>query len=419
MADAANRELPRNFGKYLLFDRIGAGGMAEIYLARVQDELGGARRMVIKEILPQLSADEGFAAMLIAEAKLAAQLRHANVVQVVDLGREEGRLYIAMEYVEGFDLNALLRRLSKNRIGLPFEFALLIVREVLAGLDYAHRAKGADGIPLGIVHRDLSPSNVLISMEGEVKLCDFGIARALGAQAETGADASAPRRSHLIGKSAYMSPEHARGETVDSRADVFAAGILLWELSAGRRLYKGNEEQMLAMAQAAEVPKLPNTNFPCQEDLQAILDKALTKDRAHRYASAAEMMKALDAYIVKAKQFASQLKFGSFLVDHFADEVIGVRGEREITAQQSIRPPVVSTGLTASEPATAQLSEAVAVTEAVTEEVAHSKSRPGSQPPKTRSIPAKPASTGGSLGWLWITLILGASALVGYFLLGR
>ncbi|HBQ19021.1 MAG TPA: serine/threonine protein kinase, partial [Myxococcales bacterium] len=167
---AETDHLPRRFGRYHLFDRIGRGGMADIYLARAHTELGGARRVVVKQILPELGGDPQFAKMLIDEAKLVAGLRHANVVQVLDLGREGDRLYITMEYVEGYDLNQLLRRLSKRRIPLPAEFALFVVREALAALDFAHRKKDDEGEPLGIVHRDVSPSNVLISFEGEVKL---------------------------------------------------------------------------------------------------------------------------------------------------------------------------------------------------------------------------------------------------------
>ena len=176
--------LPRVFGQYLLFDRIGRGGMAEIFLARMTTVLGGSRRVVVKEILPELSADPGFTRMLISEAKLAAKLSHRNIVPVLDLGRESGRLFIAMEYVEGYDLNQLLRQLSRRRLPLPAEFALLIVREVLTALRYAHRATDGHGMPLAVVHRDISPSNVLISFEGEVSLCDFGIARAMESESD-------------------------------------------------------------------------------------------------------------------------------------------------------------------------------------------------------------------------------------------
>src|SRR5215471_10721312 len=178
VASAAATRLPRSFGRYLLFDFVGMGGMAEIYLARQKTELGATRLCVVKQILPALAGDRAFSDMLVHEAKLAARLSHGNVVQVFDLGRESGRLYIAMEYVEGFDFNDLLRRCSQAKIRFPFELGLHVVREALRGLDYAHRRLDDEGHSLGIVHRDVSPSNLLLSFEGEVKVCDFGIARA-------------------------------------------------------------------------------------------------------------------------------------------------------------------------------------------------------------------------------------------------
>jgi len=343
---AANAEhLPRRFGRYHLFDRIGRGGMADIYLARVQTELGGARRAVVKQILPALSGDPQFAKMLIDEAKLVAGLRHANVVQVLDLGREGDRLYIAMEYVEGYDLNQLLRRLSKRRIPLPAEFALFVVREALAALDFAHRKRDDAGEPLGIVHRDVSPSNVLISFEGEVKLCDFGIAKALGTtvrapEAQEDGE-STGERSRVAGKAAYMSPEHARGEELDGRADVFAAGIVLWELCAGRRLYKGTESEMLEMAKRGEVPPLPDRGLPEQAELQAILDRALAPRPEDRFETASQFLRALDDYAMTAKLFVSQIRFGSFLSDHFEADVVLLRRQRERAAEAlEAGPPV-------------------------------------------------------------------------------
>ena len=344
---ADEERLPRHFGRYQLFDRIGRGGMADIYLARVSAGLGAARRVVVKQILPQLCSDERFATMLIEEAKLVCQLRHANVVQVLDLGREGERLYIAMEYVEGFDLNQLLRRLSKRRIGLPKEFAFFIVREALAALDYAHRAVGADGEPLGLVHRDVSPSNILVSFEGEVKLCDFGIARAFHRSADEGGrdrgsdDESTGQREKVVGKAAYMSPEHAKGLDLDARADIFCAGILLWELCAGRRLYKGSEDQMLALARAGEVPPLPDRGLPEQARLQALLDRALAHDPADRFETAALMQRALDEYLGATRQFASQIRFGAFLSEHFEQQVVTLRRDRERAAEALDRGPPV------------------------------------------------------------------------------
>lgn len=337
--------LPRRFGHYHLFDRIGRGGMADIYLARAATGLGPARRVVVKEILRPLCADERFAKMLIDEAKLVAGLRHANVVQVHDLGREDERLFIAMEYVEGFDLHQLLRQVSKRRVGFPAEFAIFIVRETLAALDYAHRARGEDGAALRIVHRDVSPSNVLISFEGEVKLCDFGIAKALGSPFVSGSEDpsgdATGERSKIAGKAAYMSPEHARGEDLDARADLFSAGILLWELCAGRRLYRGSEERMLELAREGAVPPLPERGLPESRRLQTLLDRALCFDREARFEDAEEMLRALDAYASAAKLHASQLRLGAFLTEHFESEVVRVRRHRERAAEAlDLGPPV-------------------------------------------------------------------------------
>jgi serine/threonine-protein kinase len=334
-APAESRDvLPRAFGRYVLFDRIGRGGMADIFLARAETELGASRRVVVKQILPALSGDEAFSRMLVAEAKLAAQLHHGNIVQVFDLGREEGRLYIAMEYVEGFDLHQLLRRLSSQKIPLPPEFAIFVVRETLRALDYAHRARDAAGRPMGLVHRDVSPSNVLVSFEGEVKLCDFGIARALAAGSEI--DEGAVSRSRVAGKSAYMSPEHARGEALDARADVFAAAIVLWELCAGRRMYKGTEDEMLALARAGAAPELPSRGLPDEPALRAVLARGLAADRDARFASAKDMLAALEDWAHGARLMASQLRFGAFLTEHFEAELVQVRREREAAAARDL-----------------------------------------------------------------------------------
>ncbi|HEX6244716.1 MAG TPA: serine/threonine-protein kinase [Polyangiales bacterium] len=325
-------QLPRVFGRYVLFDRIGRGGMADIFLARADTAFGGSRLCVLKQILPRFSHDSGFERMLISEAKLAAQLSHTNIAQVFDLGRESDRLFIAMEYVEGFDLNQLLRALSEARLGLPAEFALLIIRDVLRGLDYAHRAKDRHGRALGLVHRDVSPSNVLISFEGEVKLCDFGIAKALNARDErlAAAQSNAPR---VVGKSAYMAPEHAMGDVIDARADLFSAGILLWELCAGKRLYRGTEEQMLALARQAEIPPLPDRGLPNLPLLQAVLDRALARRLDERFSSAQQFLVELEDYAVQSRLMGSQLRFGAFLTDHFGARILELRRERERAAR--------------------------------------------------------------------------------------
>jgi serine/threonine-protein kinase len=323
--------LPRAFGKYVLVDRIGKGGMAEIFLARSTTGLGADLRVVVKLVLPELAALPRFADALVAEAKLAARLHHANVVQVIELGRTDDRLFIVMEYVEGLDLADVLRRCSRAKIPLPIDFSLLVVIETLRGLDHAHRRVGENGKPLGIVHRDVSPSNVLVSFEGEVKVCDFGIAHA-AEEAQAGG-------AGLEGKAGYMSPEHARGEALDARADVFAAGILLWELLAGRRRYRAGEgESLLAVAMRAEYEDPPPRGLPKEDELVAIVRRALAPARDDRYPSAAAMLRDLETYVAGAGLIASPLRLGTWLRETLGPDVLAERRVRE-QASRSIAPP--------------------------------------------------------------------------------
>jgi serine/threonine protein kinase len=336
--------LPRKFGSYLLFDRIGAGGMAEIFLARARTELGGQRLVVVKQILPALAAHPQFAEMLIHEAKLAARLDHANVAQVYDLGRADDSLFIAMEYVEGFDLNDLLRRCTKEKVPVPIELALSILSDTLRGLDYAHRRTGEEGQPLGIVHRDVSPSNVLVSFDGQVKLCDFGIAHANDLVGE----ATSQTAEALKGKAGYMSPEHARGEAVDARADVFAVGILLWELLAGKRMYRQVEggPPLLELARRAEVKPPPERGLENEAALHAIAMKALAPNREERYASAQAMLRDLEGYLADAKVVVSPIRLGDWLVASLGSEIVLQRRKRQRAAEAlALGPPVKLTPL--------------------------------------------------------------------------
>lgn len=333
--------LPRTFGRYTLFDFVGKGGMAELFLARVTNDLGTARLFVVKEILPEFSENARFAEMLIHEAKLAARLTHANIVTVFDLGRENGRLFITMEYVEGFDIGALLRRCTKRKIPLPLDLALTIVCGTLRGLDYAHRRTDDDGRPLGIVHRDVSPSNVLVSFGGDVKVCDFGIAHANDAVI-----ASTPSldEAAIKGKAGYMSPEQAEGAPIDARADVFAAGILLWELLSGHKLYRaeeGGRADLLAQARRAEIPDLPKKGLPEEAKLHAICKRALSKDPAQRPSSAQALLMDLEAYAIETGQLASSIKLGDWLTTTFGEEALEHRRVRERAAAAIQRGPLV------------------------------------------------------------------------------
>jgi len=383
MPAAPSIVLPRAFGRYLIFDFIGKGGMAEIYLARQKTELGAARLCVVKKILPELATHSTFGDMLVHEAKLAARLSHTNVVQVFDLGRADNRLFIAMEYVEGFDLNDLLRRCARAAVPLPFELAVHVVREALKGLDYAHRRMDDEGKPLGIVHRDVSPSNLLLSFDGEVKVCDFGIARAN----DTLSNGSAPVEldEALKGKAGYMSPEHARGEAVDARSDVYAAGIVLWELAAGRRMYRMGEGRasLLDQARQGEPPSLPEKGLPSEDKLRGILSKALAADRSARYASAAAMQRDLDDYVASAGLMPSPLRLGEWLEKTFGEDILVQRRARERAASALERgAPVVleAVAVSVSTPAATPMALAVAAAMA-----------PSAQSPAPPTAPPAPA----------------------------
>ena len=305
---------------------IGKGGMAEIFLAKGFTDLGTEHLTVIKRILPGLSDRPGFGDMLIAEAKLCSRLSHANVVQTYDLGQIDGQYYIGMEYVEGFDLNRLLGLLARAKTAMPLPFALYIIIETLRGLDYAHRVTNDDGESLGIIHRDVSPTNVLISVDGNVKVCDFGIAKVtLGSDAEEIVD-----EYHLKGKTAYMAPEHLNGEAVDARSDLYAAGILLWELLSGRRLFKSKDEnETLRKAKSAEVPPPEDRGFEHFDKLSGIVMKALKRNPDDRFQTGREFIDALDEYMHSSGLIVSSIKFSDFLMDNFGESLQQQRMERE------------------------------------------------------------------------------------------
>ncbi|MBN2530634.1 MAG: serine/threonine protein kinase [Deltaproteobacteria bacterium] len=333
MTDSAETlKLPIQFGPYYLFDFVGKGGMAEIFLAKTLTELGTEKICVIKRILPLLNKDKDFCEMLINEAKIVANLSHANVVKTLQLGQIDQQYYIAMEYVEGVDLNRLLGTLSKAGAALPLQFALYIIIETLKGLDYAHRATDASGNPYNIIHRDVSPTNVLISTEGEVKLCDFGIAKVT----RKGVDAEEPHldEQHVKGKMAYMSPEHVAGDNIDQRADLFAVGILLWELLSGRRLYKSKDaDETRRKASEAVIPEITDRGFDEFEMLSDIVKKALSKDVTQRFANGREFIRAIEDYLHVTGQVVSQLRFSEFLMENLGELIMEMRQTREKNAQ--------------------------------------------------------------------------------------
>lgn len=301
----------------MLFERIGYGGMANIYLARKRTDPDAGKLYVIKEILPELAGNARAVEMLLEEARISMCFEHPNIVRVEDLGRDGNDYHLAMEYVEGLDMRDLLRRAALQRVPVPISHSLYIISKVLRGLDHAHRRRNERGEPMRVIHRDVSPANVLLSLDGHVKVCDFGIART--ENIARGDDA-------YQGKAGYMSPEQAQGEDLDPRSDVYAVGIMLWELLAGRRLYKAQAgELLLDVARRADVPDLPLRAYPGEEHLHAIVYRALAKNRDERYPSARAMLRDLERYAYHAKLVALASEFGAFLNEHFAGEFMPTR----------------------------------------------------------------------------------------------
>ncbi|MBW2730989.1 MAG: serine/threonine protein kinase [Deltaproteobacteria bacterium] len=278
------------FGKYELIQRIAIGGMAEVFLARTYGAEGFVKELVIKRILPQLNEDPDFVSMFINEARLAARLQHANIVQIYDFDHVEGNYYIAMELMDGADLRRIQSAASRRAMPLPRTLGIHVGIEVLKGLHYAH-TREHHGEALQIVHRDISPHNLLLSFAGEVKVVDFGIAKVAALHAAT-------RTGMVKGKLTYMAPEQVRGDPVDSRTDLYALGIILWELLTGRRLYEnaGSEGELVAAARRGQVPPLAECLPDVEVELAGVVDRLLCPDPAQRYVSAADALADLSQF---------------------------------------------------------------------------------------------------------------------------
>jgi TonB family protein len=279
------------FGQYVLLEKIATGGMAEVWKARMRGVEGFQKIVAIKKILPHLSDNQDFIEMFVDEAKLAAQLNHNNIIHIYDLGKIQSSYYIAMEYIDGYDLKNILRKAQERDQPLSVEIALFIASKVAAALDYAHRKRDFEDKEMGLVHRDVSPQNVLISEEGDIKLCDFGIAKAASKASHTQAGA-------LKGKLQYMSPEQAWGRNIDRRSDIFALATVLFEMLTARKLFGGdNELSILEQVREARVTKPSELNDEVTPQIDAIVLKALQKDPANRYQTAGEMQRDLDAVL--------------------------------------------------------------------------------------------------------------------------
>ncbi|HUU00602.1 MAG TPA: protein kinase [Myxococcota bacterium] len=317
---------PVPFGKYLLTERIGAGGMAEIFRATAFGVEGFTKEICIKRILPTLTVDETFVKMFISEAKLAVNLHHANVVQVFDLGRIGEHYFIAMELVRGRDLLEIINRCRAHRRHPPVPIALYILAQVCKGLDYAHRVK-VEGRPAGIIHRDVSPSNILVSWEGEVKVADFGIAKASHKDENTATGT-------LKGKYGYMSPEQVQGLPIDQRSDIFATGVLLYESLVAKRLFKGTTDlETLERVRAAAVPVPPSSlNKKVSVQIDAIAMKALALSCDDRFQTAGEFHDALADQLFQSGERVDSKTLATFMQKLFAEEI---KVEEELERERS------------------------------------------------------------------------------------
>lgn len=269
-------------GKYNLIERIATGGMGEIYRATLPGVEGFERDIAIKRMLPHLSADQSFIDMLVKEAKLTVLLKHPNIVQVYDLAREAGQYYIAMELVQGVNVAQMLKLCIRNRMLLPPEVGVYVMAQVLKGLAYAHDFTDSSGQKMSVLHRDVTPQNILVTKEAWVKITDFGIAKARN-------EISTTSTGIIKGKLGYIAPEQIAGRKADERVDIFCAGIVLWEMLAARRLFKGQDElDSFRLIAEANVPPLTTYRKDVPAPLEAALRKALTKTPEERYATADE-----------------------------------------------------------------------------------------------------------------------------------
>jgi serine/threonine protein kinase len=294
------------FGPYRLIDRIAVGGMAEVFKARRSGLEGFEKTVALKKILPHLSDNKEFVDMFKGEAEMVAGLAHPNIVQIFDLGKIDKTYYIEMEYVHGRDLRTILKQAKEKGLRLPLDLSLRIVGQVCSALEYAHRKKDNQGRPMEIVHRDVSPQNILISFEGDVKLTDFGIAKAA-------TKASTTDRGALRGKLLYMSPEQAWGKPIDRRSDLFSLGIVLYEMVTDQRPFLGGSEMsILEMVRQCRIAAPATLNPRIPESLERVMMKALAKDADERFQDAGEMGRSLDR-VARERQPPSATELARFM----------------------------------------------------------------------------------------------------------
>ncbi|MGV3625635.1 MAG: protein kinase domain-containing protein [Archangium sp.] len=317
------------YGRYQLLKKLATGGMAQIYLARQVGPEGFEKLLVVKRILPHLAENDDFITMFLDEARIAARLNHPNIVQIFDLGAQDDSYFIAMEFIHGEDVRRVWKHAERQGKPIPLALICRIIIDACAGLDYAHKKTDQSGRPLGIVHRDISPQNILVSFEGGVKVVDFGIAKAAD-------QATVTRSGVLKGKYSYMSPEQAGGQHIDSRTDIFALGVVLYELLTGTRLFKrATDIQTLnAVTECAIAPpSAVNSRLP--KDLDGIVMRALAKSRDDRFSEARELAHELEHWLLNNKMPSSSSALAAFMHDAYSERLAREQEEGRLLVETS------------------------------------------------------------------------------------
>lgn len=376
---AENANGSEQIGRYTLVAELAAGGMATVHLARFQGEAGFSRTVVVKRLHPHYAKDHEFVCMFLDEARLASRVRHPNVVPVVDVVSHRGELLLAMDYVHGVSLSTLVRASQGQPVPLPI--ALALARDLLAGLHAAHETHDKHGLPMQIVHRDVSPQNLMVGDDGVGRVVDFGIASATARMQTT-------RDGQIKGKLSYMAPEQIRGQVVDRRADVFASGIVLWQLTTGAAFASGPDETRIHFILTGDYSKPSSLNAQLPEALDRVVMKALAIDPAERFASAEEMLRALSSVALPAAAYEVSDWVRSLVGSELGKRAALVRRTEQISA------PPPNAGRSVAEPRSADHSTTRQI---ITVPTAHA---------SVARVPSEPPPKHGRRRWLLLAALL-------------